>query len=214
MKWPWQVTTTFGAVDSSHAASHSGVDLALPMDTPVQSITSGVVEKITHEGSQGFGNAVWLKEPDGYRIVFGHLDKVKAYAGERIHKGDVIGLSGDTGYSTGPHLHIGVMAPNGKWVDPDNYFSPWHNWFHLSSNRVKNSEDEFVVGHVEHWIGEIVKGLARDFGEWALHQIAPIALVICAVSLLGVIAGMVRPRRWAFYSGLIATIAYHAGWAS
>ncbi|GMA65946.1 M23 family metallopeptidase [Alicyclobacillus fastidiosus] len=165
MKWPWKVTADYGTIDSAHKTPHIGVDLAAPLDSPVHSFSGGVVEKVTHEGTKGFGNAVWIKEPDGYRIVYGHLDKVKAYAGERIHKDDVIGLSGNTGISTGPHLHVGVMALDGKWVDPDGYFS-WTNWLHLSSNRIKNGEDEYVVGHVENWIEEIVKSLATDFGEW------------------------------------------------
>lgn len=212
MKWPWKVTTDFGAVDSSHKAPHQGIDVAAPMDSPIHALSGGVVDQVTRD--KGFGNAVWIKEPDGYRIVYAHLDKVKAYAGERIHKDDVIGLSGRTGESTGPHLHVGVLASNGKWVNPDDYFSPWHNWLHLSSNRVKEAETDAFVGKLEHMIESVVSGLFQDFGEFALHQIAPVAFLICAVSFLGIIVGMVRPRRWAFYSGLLATIGYHMGWST
>ncbi|EPZ52628.1 M23 family metallopeptidase [Alicyclobacillus acidoterrestris] len=214
MRWPWKVTADYGAIDTAHKTPHIGVDLAAPEDSPVHAFSGGVVDHISHEGPKGFGNAVWIREPDGYRIVYGHLDKVKAYAGERIHKDDVIGLSGNTGESTGPHLHVGVMAPDGKWVNPDDYFSPWHNWLHLSSNRIKNEESDIVIGRIEHIIESVLSGLMQDFGEWALHHIAPVALLICAVSFLGIIVGMVKPRRWAFYSGLIATIGYRMGWSS
>lgn len=213
MQWPWRITASFGAMDDVHKTPHSGIDLAAPMDSPIHSISGGVVDHVSREGAKGFGNAVWIREPDGYKIVYGHLDKVRAYTGERIHRDDVIGLSGDTGHSTGAHLHIGVMSPSGKWVDPNDYFSHW-NWFHLSSNRIKEGESEFVVGHIEHVIIGVAKALAADFGEFALHQIAPVALIIFSLSMLGVIVGMVKPRRWAFYSGLIAMIGYRMGWSS
>lgn len=211
MKWPWKVTTDFGAVDGCHKTPHQGIDLATPMDSPIRSVSGGMVDHISH--GDGFGNAIWIREPDGYKIVYAHLDKVKAYAGKHIHRDEVIGLSGDTGHSTGPHLHIGVMSPDEKWVNPDSYFSHW-NWFHLSSNRLKDSEDNYVVSHAEHWIIGITKDLARDFGDFALHQIAPIVYIFFAICMLGVIAGMRRPRRWALYSGLLAMIGYRMGWAS
>lgn len=211
MKWPWKVTSPYGAIDNVHTLPHSGIDLATPMDTPIQAPESGIVDRITHEGSQSFGNAVWVREPDGYRIVFAHLDKTNVYRGERIHAGDIIGLSGNTGHSTGPHLHIGVLSPDGKWVNPDKYFG-WQHWMSRKSNDIKNAEDDYVVSHVEGWIGQIAKDLLQDFGEWILHQIAPIALTVFALSMLGVILHVQKAPKWAFYSGLLATIGYHEGW--
>jgi len=212
MKWPWKVSSPFGAIDNVHVIPHQGVDLATPMDTPITSPEGGIVERITHDGSVSFGNAVWIREPDGYRIVFAHLNHIEVHRGDRIHVGDLIGLSGNSGHSTGPHLHIGVLSPTDKWVDPDKYLS-WQNWFHLKSNSLKNAEDDYVGSHVEGWIGQIVKDLARDFGEWALHEVAPVALVIFALSMLGVILHIRKAPKWAMYSGLLATIGYDMGWS-
>lgn len=102
----FRVSSPFGAPRST--GPHQGVDLACPVGTPVYG--SGRVVRIDRVGDgdlEGNGNAVWL-ERDGVRFAFLHLDQVLVAVGDEPH--GVIGLSGNTGASTGPHLHLGCWT--------------------------------------------------------------------------------------------------------
>jgi hypothetical protein len=96
---------------------HSGIDLATPENTTLRAIGEGVVDKVfTGEGSIGKGLSI--KFPDGTRAIYGHMNEVKAKVGEHVSAGEVLGLSGSTGNSTGPHLHFGLKDANGNIIDP------------------------------------------------------------------------------------------------
>lgn len=96
---------------------HSGIDLAIPENNTLRAIGEGVIDKVfTGEGAIGKGLSI--KFDDGSRAIYGHMNEVKTKVGEHVNAGDVIGLSGNTGNSTGPHLHFGLKDPNGQFVDP------------------------------------------------------------------------------------------------
>lgn len=96
---------------------HTGIDLAIPENNTLRSIGEGVVDKVfTGEGPIGKGLSI--KFEDGTRAIYGHMNDVKANIGDRVHPGDVLGLSGSTGNSTAPHLHFGLKNPQGEFVDP------------------------------------------------------------------------------------------------
>jgi hypothetical protein len=96
---------------------HSGIDLATPENTTLRAIGKGVVDKVfTGEGAIGKGLSI--KFPDGTRAIYGHMNEVKAKVGEHVSAGEVIGLSGNTGNSTGAHLHFGLKDSNGSVLDP------------------------------------------------------------------------------------------------
>jgi murein DD-endopeptidase MepM/ murein hydrolase activator NlpD len=69
----------------------------------------------------GYGIQVELDHGFGYRTKYAHLSKLKVKVGDKVKRGDVIGLSGNTGYSTGPHLHYEVIK-FGQKVNPLDYF--------------------------------------------------------------------------------------------
>jgi murein DD-endopeptidase MepM/ murein hydrolase activator NlpD len=113
------VTTRYGAIDASHPRHpHSGIDFACPSGTELHSPIDGVVNHIVNQGSHGLGKGIFIKTSDGYEYVFGHLSEFKVKVGEHISKGEIIGLSGSTGHSTGPHLHFAVKDASGHFVDP------------------------------------------------------------------------------------------------
>jgi murein DD-endopeptidase MepM/ murein hydrolase activator NlpD len=117
----WTITSGFHEHDVAHSDHlHQGIDFALSMDTPVRAFRGGIVDKITHDAG-GFGNAIWIKFNDGYTAVLGHLDKIYVKPGERVYVQEILADSGNSGHSTGPHLHLGIMNPNGKWIDPGEY---------------------------------------------------------------------------------------------
>lgn len=94
---------------------HAGIDVAVPVGTPVRAAGSGVV---VETGDYFFnGNSVYLDHGQGLVTLYCHLDRVDVKPGERVVAGQRIGLSGNTGRSSGPHLHWTVLA-NGTAVDP------------------------------------------------------------------------------------------------
>jgi len=94
---------------------HQGIDIGSPSGTPVESPAAGTVVEASAHGS--FGKHVALDHGNGVRSLYGHLKKLDVKVGQRVAKGQVIGLVGSTGRSTGPHLHYEVLMA-GKPVDP------------------------------------------------------------------------------------------------
>jgi hypothetical protein len=96
---------------------HSGIDLAMPEGTTLRSIANGVVDRV-YDGSGAIGKGLSVRMPDGTRTIYGHMNEVKAHIGEHVNAGEVIGLSGNTGNSTGAHLHFGMKDASGHVIDP------------------------------------------------------------------------------------------------
>lgn len=88
---------------------HAGVDLAAPVGTPVYSMSSGVVKEVKTAG--GYGNLLVIGYWDGTVSYYGHLQAVKVAKGAKVAKGQLVALSGNTGRSTGPHLHWEIRPP-------------------------------------------------------------------------------------------------------
>lgn len=98
---------------------HEGIDIVVGYGTPVHSTGDGVISYVGRRG--GYGNVVEISHGYGYTTLYGHLSKALVKAGQKIVRGQVIALSGDSGLSTGPHLHYEVRK-NGVHVDPAGYF--------------------------------------------------------------------------------------------
>jgi murein DD-endopeptidase MepM/ murein hydrolase activator NlpD len=97
---------------------HKGIDIAAPKGTPVYATANGIVARTSYQA--GLGNLIVLDHGDGYSTYYGHLSKVKVAPGHRVTRGELIGLVGSTGYSTGPHLHYEVHE-NGRALDPSKF---------------------------------------------------------------------------------------------
>jgi len=99
---------------------HKGVDFAVPTGTAVRASCGGVV---TRAGwGSGYGYCVYIKHPDGKETRYGHCSKVLVKAGQSVKQGEKIALSGNTGVSTGPHLHFEILV-GGSQVDPLKYIN-------------------------------------------------------------------------------------------
>jgi murein DD-endopeptidase MepM/ murein hydrolase activator NlpD len=101
------------------AKMHSGLDFTAPQGTPIYATGDGVVT--TAGNSTGTGNHVIINHGYGYETEYMHMVRIKARAGQRVKRGEVIGWVGNTGASTGPHLHYEVHI-NGNAVDPVYFF--------------------------------------------------------------------------------------------
>ncbi|MFI3330404.1 MAG: M23 family metallopeptidase [Rikenellaceae bacterium] len=99
---------------------HYGTDFAAPTGTPIYASGDGVVTKNTHP-YYAYGYHVNIDHGFGYKTRYAHMSKILVKVGEKVSRGDTIGLVGSTGRSTGPHLHYEVIF-NGEHVDPLNYF--------------------------------------------------------------------------------------------
>ena len=118
--WGW-LSSNFGSrVDpiSGKKAWHAGVDFAGKDGSDVIAVASGVV---TFAGKRsGYGYLVEIDHGDGYRTRYAHHKSLKVASGDIVKKGQVVGLMGSSGRSTGPHVHFEVLK-NGKLVDPAKY---------------------------------------------------------------------------------------------
>ena len=101
---------------------HTGVDVASPQGTPMLAADDGVVA-LVGSGTTGYGNYVVLAHAGGITTLYGHLLTATVRQGDHVTQGQVIGLEGSTGYSTGPHVHFEVRV-NGLPVDPLPYLPP------------------------------------------------------------------------------------------
>ena len=99
---------------------HKGVDWSCPVGTSVMASCGGTV---TQAGwFSGYGYCVTLKHPDGRQTRYGHLSKILVSVGQSVKQGQKIALSGNTGRSTGPHLHFEIII-NGSQVNPLKYLN-------------------------------------------------------------------------------------------
>jgi murein DD-endopeptidase MepM/ murein hydrolase activator NlpD len=97
---------------------HSGVDIANGIGTPVYATANG---RVASAGLyNGLGNTIEIEHGFGYRTRFGHLSRFNVKAGQTVRRGDLIGYMGNSGYSTGPHLHYEVLK-GGSQVNPYKY---------------------------------------------------------------------------------------------
>lgn len=98
---------------------HTGCDLTAPQGTPIYAAGDGVV--IWSDWYGGYGNQVEIDHGFGYVTKYAHLSAFKCKKGQKIRRGQLIGLVGSTGTSVAPHLHYEVIK-NGEKVDPVHYF--------------------------------------------------------------------------------------------
>ena len=102
------------------SSNHKGIDWATPIGTAVMASCDGVVTKAGW--GSGYGYVVYIEHGDGRQTRYGHLSKVLVSAGQKVSQGQKIALSGNTGRSTGPHVHFEILI-GGSQVNPLNYLS-------------------------------------------------------------------------------------------
>jgi len=105
---------------------HEGIDMAAPVGTPVYATGEGTV--IFAGWQRGYGNLIKIKHELGTETRYGHLSKIRVKVGQKVSRGSQIGDMGNTGRSTGPHLHYEVRV-NGRAVDPMSFIKAAQNVF-------------------------------------------------------------------------------------
>ena len=115
------ITSTFGYRISPFTANrefHRGLDIAGRMKTPIVAPADG--EVIVAGKKRALGNTLTIRHGYGIETIYGHMAELDVKRGDKVKRGQKIGLMGNTGRSTGPHLHYQVMV-NGNPVNPQNY---------------------------------------------------------------------------------------------
>lgn len=98
---------------------HDGVDMAAREGSPIYATGNGIVES-TAKTNQGYGYQVVIDHGYGYKTRYAHLSKITVHSGDTISRGTLIGKVGNTGLSTGPHLHYEVITASGK-INPEKF---------------------------------------------------------------------------------------------
>ena len=112
----YQLTSGFGM---RWGSMHPGQDFAVPVGTPVKAMSSGTVIFAGWQG--GYGNKVEIQYWDGTVSWFCHNSKLVVTQGEKVTPGELVSMSGNTGHSTGPHIHVEIHPQDGSPVSP----LPW-----------------------------------------------------------------------------------------
>jgi murein DD-endopeptidase MepM/ murein hydrolase activator NlpD len=116
--WPLEVEgyVTRGSADASdYSGPHPGLDVAVPVGTPIRAAGGGTIVEVGDDAK--YGRFVRVEHRDGYETLYAHASQILVKQGDRIPSGRTIALSGNTGQSTAPHLHFEVRQA-GAAVDP------------------------------------------------------------------------------------------------
>jgi murein DD-endopeptidase MepM/ murein hydrolase activator NlpD len=121
------ITQNFGENPGAYArfgvVAHTGIDYGCPIGTPVLAVLDGQASAVKFDPA-GYGNYVMIAHAGGLTSLYGHLSLTVVRQGEMVHRGEILGYSGSTGNSTGPHLHFEVRQAGqehngyGGAVDP------------------------------------------------------------------------------------------------
>lgn len=131
--WTWVTNTKTYYKPNEFTAGHQAIDIEATLGSPVYAPTgakvvyAGTAQGINATPNGGFGTMITLLTQDGYYTTFGHLSKLNVKTGQTVTQGQLIGLTGSTGNSTGPHLHFQIMDSKGLHYNPLTWFSSTFN---------------------------------------------------------------------------------------
>lgn len=171
----YEVSSPFASIDNVHKTAHTGIDLVMNEGTSIFSPVDGVVKKVVDYGSENIGKGIFIETNDHQTVIMGHLSDSRVEVGQRIREGDFVALSGNTGHSTGSHLHLGLKDSGGSFINPDKLTN--------GSSGVTGgwmNDDMSVWGFVKEWksegfwqamYGKSFFGVLKDFFSNLGHDI-------------------------------------------
>lgn len=114
---------------------HTGIDLKAKMNTPIKAVASGVVNFAKVKKNSGYGRLLIIDHNYGFKTLFGHLNKIVVKKGDIVKKGQTIAYTGNSGLSTGPHLHYEVRFLQYP-LSPQNFLT----WNYKNFNAIFQNE--------------------------------------------------------------------------
>lgn len=169
---PGYITSNFGW-RPKFQRMHHGVDLSLQLGDTVRAALSGTVERIAYD-HDGYGHYVVISHSDGMETLYGHLQYPLVSQGQYIYSGQPVGIGGNTGNSTGPHLHFEARI-GGTAVDPTLLFDFYGNHNFIAEETITNtvpkdplySHQKKSLARVSTYIvryGDTLQSIARQAG--------------------------------------------------
>lgn len=204
------LTSKFGALEEvRNFKPHTGVDIRLPEGTPLSAFQDAIVERVVDYGGANLGKGVVLKLHDGSHAIYGHLSQINVKEGVWVKAGQTIGLSGNTGHTTGPHLHFAMKDAANHFVDPTNVALSIKGPLWKAAE--KGSEKA-----VDHLGPQFVNGLLDMVGSGTHHLIDLLTLkmpfiggvTVLACGLLMLITGDVSKYLARCFVGLTGVIVW------
>lgn len=135
--WPAQsqtITQTYGCILTAFARKsypacdeggsggfHNGVDIDAEIGDPIRAVMDGTISSVGNLGKYAYGKWITIKHENGLTTLYAHLSAQSVKAGQKIKTGEIIGYAGNTGYSTGSHLHFTVYATNTFSIEQKSY---------------------------------------------------------------------------------------------
>lgn len=146
----YPITSRFMQKESFRHYGHNGYDFAMPQGTPLRSIQEGTVTQVVDYGRENIGKGVLVQWEDGKTAIYGHMSETTVHPGDHVDVGSLLGYSGNTGHSLGPHLHFGLKE-GGKFIDPSSY-----------TEQIQNMNDpahlQMLVNHpIEHHVEQVTQ---------------------------------------------------------
>lgn len=208
------ITAKFLEVEPGvHPLPHTGVDVAIDEGTKLTAVGKGIVEKVMDFGNTNVGQAVQIKLQDGSHVLYGHMSKIQVHEGQNIISGQVLGLSGNTGHSTGPHLHLQAYDPSGNLIDPTSLIDKafkhtqglgFVNPITAAADKLEHISDSidsfFYWINPVHWVQHSWAWLHTNIASGSLD---PYLLVMTIAVIWLTWLGFKKPKRWAFIIWII-----------
>ncbi|MCA1319780.1 M23 family metallopeptidase [Bacillus tianshenii] len=196
----FRISSEFGVLEEiRNNRPHTGVDIAMPEGTDLRAIADAVVERVVDYGAENIGKGVILRLADGKRAIYGHMKDIAVKQGDYVREGSVVGHSGNTGHSTGPHLHLGIKTPDGQFVDPA--AQSWFNRFiangqvgRIEFPTIKDKIADFMASGLHEWAADFMLALpimlGVSIGVWGLLAMINKRLATWGVSFVMVLGGI------------------------
>lgn len=125
---------------------HKGIDVPMPVGTPLKAVMDGVVSAAqSGSGARSYGLYVVIEHSGGKSTLYAHMSKINVKVGDKVVKGQIIGLSGATGFVTGPHLHFELRV-NGNHVNPSAYVGAAYGSGGIKGNPSSLDDGAIVAG--------------------------------------------------------------------
>ena len=151
--WSGKISSYYGyrtSPTSGEVEMHNGLDIAMPEGTQILAVQDGTVQTATYSSS--YGNYIILENNDGYKTLYAHCRNLQVSAGQQVTTGDVIATVGNTGNSTGPHLHI-EFSYQGEMYNPYFYLSNGTAPIYGDVPEISGDKAQAIFAEAEKYIG-------------------------------------------------------------
>ncbi|WP_191556627.1 M23 family metallopeptidase [Metabacillus idriensis] len=212
----FKITSPYQATEPFRTHPHNGIDISFPTGTPLHSVNSGVVDKVVNYGDKDLGLGVFVKLKNGDTAIYGHMKDVSVQKGDQVNKGTMLGHSGNTGHSTGPHLHFAERNSSGDFIDPTHHYEQLTT---MSGNSERSALVESVNEFSDWVISKEVEILFKPLGMLLKQSFIDLMLYIqlhlpeimgsaTLIAAILIVFGFRIPKVMMYYSFAFVVAAY------